>query len=80
GEEIIGLMRQWLVVQKLRDDHLVALSVGSAGRVDKTLLMTSSIQQMETWLQEQKFEQWICTTIQWSMLGIYRRQSQHIFS
>lgn len=78
GEEITGSMRQWMVVQKLRDERLLALSVGNAGRVDEVRYTTTSLQEMEQWLQEQHFEQWICTTTQWSILGVYRQQLQYI--
>lgn len=78
GEEITGSMRQWMVVQKLRDERLIALSVGNAGCVDETRYTTTSIQEMEHWLHEQRFEQWICTTTQWSILGVYRQQLQYM--
>lgn len=80
GEEITGEANQLVVIQKLKDERLIALSVSKAGRVGETLRMTTSIQEMETWLQEQRFEQWICTSLYWSILGVYRQLPLHVFS
>ncbi len=79
GEEITGSMLQWLVVQNLTSERIVALGVNSVGRVDETLYTATSVQEMETWLQEGRFEQWICTTLQWSIIGVYRQQPCYAF-
>ena len=79
GEEITGTLRRWLVIQQLKDERLVALGVGEAGRVEETLYTATRLQEMETWLQERHFEQWICTTMQWSIFGVYRQQLPYMF-
>lgn len=79
GEEIAGRMEQWIVVQARPDGSIGALGVSASGSVEETLHTTSSAQEMSTWLCEKRCEQWICTTEQWSVHGIYRHALRYVF-
>lgn len=79
GEEIAGCMGQWVVVQQGAERRFDALGVSASGCVEEMLYTSASVEEMVAWLREKRCEQWICTTLQWSVLGMYRHPLRYAF-